>query len=185
MEAKKYVGEFWNILKENNSLKLVMIFLTLMLFIEGFFVIKAMHTQRTIVIPCVKGKYEFTDVQASPKYIIDMGIFLADLMENFTPKTIKYNYSRFLSFFAPDKFGKAQSVLMANAERYINSNVSSMFSATDVKLYPGKIVISGIRKLAISDKIVSTEKLIITIYYTIKNGEFEVISYEEKHKKSY
>ena len=184
MEAKKYVGEFWNILRENNVLKLVLLSFIVVLFIEGMFVIKAMHTQRTIVIPCVRGKYEFTDTQVSPKYLINMGIFLADLVENFTPKTIEYNYNRFLSFFTPENFGRAQSVLMANAERYISNNVSSMFSATDVKLFPGKIVVYGVRKLAISDKIVSTERLAISIYYTIKNGEFEVISYEEKHKKS-
>ncbi len=183
MRGEKYVSEFWNIARENNVLKLVLLSLILIIIIEGLFVVKVMYTQRTIVIPSVRGKYEFTDTKASPDYLVNMGIFLADLVENFTPATIKSNYERFLSFFSPAGYSKAQGVLMANAEQYITGNVSSLFAVKKVRLYPGRIVIQGRRKLIVAGKVISDEPINVVIYYLIKNGKFEVVSYEENKNK--
>lgn len=183
MEGKKYVNEFWNVVKENNILKMVLLSLIIVIFAEGFFAVKVMYTQRTIVIPSVRGRYEFTETGASPNYLVNMGIFLADLIENFTPSTVKFNYERFLSFLAPSGYGKAQGVLMANAEQYITGNVSSLFAVKKVKLFPQEILIRGIRKFIVAGKVVSSENLTVVIHYEIKNGEFEVVSYEENRSK--
>lgn len=184
VKGEKYVNEFWNIVRENNALKMVLMGLILIIIIEGFFTVKVMNTQRTIVIPSVKGKYEFTDTYVSHNYLVNMGILLANLIENFTPETVKFNYQRFLSFLSPENYGEAESVLMANAEKYISSNVSSMFTVKNVKIYPHEIDISGYRKLIVASKVVSSQNLKVIIHYEIKNGEFEVVNYEEKQGKN-
>ena len=184
MDGKTYVNEFWNIVKENNMLKMVLLTLILIIIIEGFFTVKVMYTQRTIVIPSVRGKYEFTDTRVSPNYLVNTGILLANLIENFTPQTVKFNYERFLSFLSPENYNKAQGSLMANAEQYVSSNVSSLFAVKKVKLYPGKILINGVRKFIVAGKVISNESLTVLILYKIKNGEFEVVSYEENRGKN-
>jgi len=180
MFNKKYLNEYRNTIYQNNVLKLTLSSLILVIFIEGFFIIKALNTQRTIVIPSVKGKYVVLDKSANTEYLTRMAYFLTNLVENFTPQTIKANYDRFLDYVAPEVYGSMQTTLLTNSQNYIATNTSSYFIPKTIKIFKNRIEITGNRKFIIGDKVVSANTIKITIGYAIKHGLFEVMSYEEE-----
>ena len=181
MFAKKYLNEYHETIRENNALKVTLMALILVIFIEGFFIIKTMDTQRTIVIPSVRGKYEITANSANADYLVQMGYYLSSLMETFTPQTVKSNYYRFLEYVAPEVYDSMKSAIMSEADKFISTDTSSFFSPLAYKIYKDNtLIITGKRMLITAGKVVSDTKINVKIKYKIVHGKFEVVAYEEE-----
>ncbi|MEM4066818.1 MAG: TraE/TraK family type IV conjugative transfer system protein [Candidatus Micrarchaeaceae archaeon] len=185
MDNKIYLNEYRNTIKSNNILKFTLFILLLLILIEGFFIIYSMNTQRTIIVPNVNGKYIISNSSANETYIKQMSYFLVDLMEDFTPSTVKSNYSEFLNYVAPDVYGKIQADIMANAENYIATDTSSFFAPKTFKMGPNKVVIIGDKRLVVGNQVVSSQTISIIITYTINQGKYEVTSYVESKNTNY
>lgn len=179
MYNSKYLNEYRNTVSQNNALKITLLALVVIIFIEGIFVIRTMDTQRTIIIPSVKGKYVISDSSANKAYITQMGYYVTNLVENFTPNSIKTNYALFLNYVDPQTFGEVQAELNANAANYAEMGASSFFAPLSIQYGSHTIIVTGNRQIIIAGRITSDTKMRIKIKYAIKHGEFEVVKYEE------
>lgn len=181
MDNKKYLSYFHNVVKCNNSLKFTIIALIIVILIEGFYMVDMMKSQKTIIIPGIKETYVISDKTANKNYIIKMSTFFVDLVENFSPRTVKRNYQLFLSYVDAKSYGSMQSDLMALAQSYISNDTSSWFVVDSIMMGSGNTVyVIGRKHLIVGNKIVSENRIKITIKFVIKNGLFKVVSYEEK-----
>ena len=185
MDSKIYLNEYRNTIRSNNILKLTLFVLLAVIVVEGFFIIYAMNTQRTIVIPNVSGKYVISKSSANENYIRQMSYYLVNLMENFTPSTVKSNCSEFLNYVAPSVYGSMQSSIMANAENYIATDTSSYFIPDGFKMTDNTVEITGIKRTIVGKQVVSENRVKITIKYVINQGKFEVESYVEAKDSNY
>jgi conjugal transfer pilus assembly protein TraE len=179
VDSKIYLNEYRNTIRSNNILKLTLFILLAVIVVEGFFIVYTMNTQRTIVIPNVSGKYVIANSSANANYVKQMSYYLVDLMENFSPSTVKSNYNEFLNYVAPDVFGNMQSNIMVNAENYIATDTSSYFIPKDFKMTDNTIYITGVKRNIVGKQVVSENEVKITIGYLINQGKFEVESYVE------
>jgi type IV conjugative transfer system protein TraE len=165
----------------NNALKIAVIVLAAVIAIEAVFIIKALNSEKTIIVPNVSGKYVIGGSSANPAYIKSTGTYLVSLIENFTPQTIGSNYKKFLGYASPQSYGLLQSTLVSNEKTYKRNDASSFFSIKSEKVYPGKLVIIGQDRLIIGSNVVSNKFIKINLIYKIVNGEFEVTGYVEKN----
>lgn len=179
MNNKLYLNEYRNTIKANNILKFTLFTLLLVIFVEGFFIIYTMNTQRTVIIPNVKGKYVVSNSSANNTYIQQMALMLTGLMEDFTPSTVKSNYAQFLDYVAPESYGNIQANIMSNAESYIATDTSSFFAPKTIKISSDEVDLIGDKRLIVGNQVVSNQSIKVVIKYTIKQGKFEVLSYEE------
>ena len=179
MFTKKYINKTRNIAADNNILKIVLTALVIIIAIEGYFIVKAFNMQKVIIIPTVTTKYAISSNTANKQYLESMSSYLTGLVLNFTPLTIKRNYNRFLDYVAPTSFFGIQSGLYANINPYMQSDASSWFIIKNTTVYPNKIVVTGIQRLLMSNKIVNNKGLKITLGYAIVNGEFQITDYSQ------
>ena len=185
MDSKIYLNEYRNTIRSNNILKLTLFVLLAVIVVEGFFIVYTMNTQRTIVVPNVSGKYVISKSSANENYIKQMSYYIVNLMENFTPSTVKSNYSDFLNYVSPDVYGSMQSSIMANAENYIATDTSSYFVPKSFKMTDNAVVITGVKRDIVGKQVVSENEVKITIGYSINQGKFEVESYVETKNNNY
>jgi conjugal transfer pilus assembly protein TraE len=185
VDSKIYLNEYRNTIRSNNILKLTLFILLAIIVVEGFFIVYTMNTQRTIVIPNTNGKYVISNSSANENYIKQMSYYIVNLMENFTPSTVKSNYSEFLNYVSPDVYGSMQSSIMANAENYIATDTSSYFIPKSFKMADNTVYITGIKRDIVGKQVVSKNEVKITIEYSINQGKFEVNSYVEAKNKNY
>lgn len=181
MSVKRYLNNYKNLVQNNNILKLAVLALAAVILIEAVFIIKALNSEKTIIVPNVSGKYVIGGSSANPAYIESMGTYLVSLVENFTPQTISSNYKKFLDYASPQSYGILQSTLVSNEKTYKRNDASSFFSIKNEHVYPGKITIIGQDRLIIGSNVVSNKAIKINLLYKIVNGEFEVIGYVEKN----
>lgn len=181
MAVKSYINGYRNLVANNNALKMVILILGAVILIEGVFILKALNSEKTIVVPNVSGKYIIGGTSANPTYIKTIGTYLVSLVQNFTPNTIDGNYREFLNYASPRAYGKLQSTLINNAKTYQKDDASSFFTIKSEKVLSDRVVVSGQSRLIIGSNVVSDKKLQVSILYKITNGEFEVIGYVEKN----
>jgi len=181
MSVKRYLNNYKNLVMNNNALKMTVIILAVVILVEAVFIIKALNSEKTIVVPNVSGKYVISSSSANPVYIQSIGTYLVSLVENFTPQTISSNYKKFLNYASPQSYGLLQSTLVSNEKAYKRNDASSFFSIKSEKVYLDKLVITGQDRLIIGSNVVSNKFLKISLLYKIVNGEFEVIGYVEKN----
>jgi len=185
VDSKIYLNEYRNTIRSNNILRLTLFILLAVIVVEGFFIVYTMNTQRTIVVPNVSGKYVISKSSANENYIKQMSYYIVNLMENFTPSTVKSNYSDFLNYVSPDVYGSMQSSIMANAENYIATDTSSYFVPKSFKMTDNAVVITGVKRDIVGKQVVSENEVKITIGYSINQGKFEVESYVETKNNNY
>jgi len=185
VDSKIYLNEYRNTIRSNNILRLTLFILLAVIVVEGFFIVYTMNTQRTIVVPNVSGKYVISKSSANENYIKQMSYYIVNLMENFTPSTVKSNYSDFLNYVSPDVYGSMQSSIMANAENYIATDTSSYFVPKSFKMTDNTVVITGVKRDIVGKQVVSENEVKITIGYSINQGKFEVESYVETKNNNY
>lgn len=178
---KKYINGYRNLVQNNNALKFAVIALAVIIFIEGVFIIKAFNAEKVIVVPNVNGKYVISQTGANPRYLKGIGVYLVGLAENFTPQNIGGNYKEFLNYASSGSFGNLQASFVSGEKTYKRNDASSFFAVKSVKLLPGKIVVTGNKRLIIGTSVVSSKMLQATLNYKIINGEFEVTGYVEKN----
>jgi len=180
MSVQKYLNNYKNLVMNNNVLKIAIIVLSVVIVIEAGFIIKALNSEKTIIVPNVSGKYVIGNSNANPAYIKSIGTYLVSLVKNFTPQTISSNYEEFLNYASPQAYGLLQSTLVSNETAYKQNDASSFFSIKSEKVLPDKVVIIGHDRLIIGSNVVSIKSLKINLLYKIVNGEFEVTGYVEK-----
>jgi conjugal transfer pilus assembly protein TraE len=184
MFIKKYINSVRNIKSENNVLKITLLALIVIIVIEGVFILRAFNMQKVIIVPTVNSKYVISTNAANKPYLRAMASYLTGLTMNFTPLTIKKNYDDFLDYTAPQAFFPIQSGLYADIKPYQASDASSWFIVKSIETYPGSIVVKGIQRLLMSNKVVSDKDLSITIDYVIIHGQFQVTGYFQKKAKN-
>jgi type IV conjugative transfer system protein TraE len=185
MDSKLYLNEYRNTIRANNILKFTLFTLLLVILIEGFFIVYTMNTQRTVIVPSVTGKYVISNSSANPEYVQQMSMYLINLMEDFSPNTVKNQYAEFLNYVSPDVFGKIQSDIMANAENYIATDTSSFFVPKSFKMSSTQAIVTGDKRQIVGNQVVSSQSIVITINYQITQGKFEVTSYVESKNNNY
>lgn len=181
MSVKKYLNNYKYLVMNNNVLKITVIVLAVVILIEAVFIIKALNSEKTIIIPTVSEKYVIGNNSASPLYVKSIGTYLVQLVQNFTPQTISSNYKKFLDYASPASYGTLQSSLVSNEKTYKRNDASSFFSIKSEKVYPNKLTVIGQDRLIIGSNVVSSKMIKINLLYKIVNGEFEVSGYVEKN----
>jgi len=181
MSVQKYLNNYKNLVMNNNVLKIAIIVLSVVIVIEAGFIIKALNSEKIIVVPNVSGKYVIGNSTANHTYVKAMGTYLVSLIEDFTPQTISSNYEQFLNYASPQAYGVLQSTFVSNEKAYKQNDASSFFSIKSEKVYPDKVVIIGQDRLIIGSNVVSNKSIKINLLYKIVNGELEVVGYVEKN----
>ena len=180
MSVRRYLNNYKYLVMNNNVLKITIIVLAAVILIEAVFIIKALNSEKTIIIPAVSNKYVVGNESASTLYVKSVGTYLVSLVQNFTPQTISSNYKKFLYYVSPSSYGALQSSLVSNEKTYKRNDASSFFSIKSETVKPNKLTVIGQDRLIIGSNVVSTKMMKINLLYKIVNGEFEVIGYVEK-----
>lgn len=180
VKAKKYLNDVKNIEARNNLLKFIVLLLVIGIFLQSMFSIYTMNKQRTVVIPShVEKEFSIQGNKASPEYINMMAKYVVELKENFTPATIKDRFAEFLSFIAPQAYGKIKVSLLTDIDKYIQYSASSWFTTQDVRIKGDRVYITGVKKSFIQNKQAESRQVRFMITYKINSGKFEVVKYEE------
>jgi len=185
MLIKKYISKTSNLFAENRLLKFAIVVLAIVELHNYQKVSEALKYQKTVLIPpTIEEKIEISGYKFSNSYLKAMGIYIANLLHDFTPKTVKGQYAAVSQFLDPSIYPEKSKELEYIAKKYWKNMVSSDLKINkitlEIKKKSGKISLKGKRFLYIYDEPARLEEIEIDILYKNDNGLFHIK--DIKHK---
>lgn len=183
MEIKRYVSRASNIFAENRLAKLIIICLVFMNIIQFIYINAAFKEQRIVLIPAgLTKKVEISGNYLDQNYLEAMGIYISQLLYNFTYDNVEQQYKELETLFTPESHAKYSESLNKIAKQYRKNKITMNFLFKNIKVSIApdqEIVVGGTVKKYILNEIESEKKINLIIKYRIDKGLFSIVDIEE------
>ena len=180
-----------NAIRERDNLKaavrLLMFFVVVIgfgLFYLGFKVERAANSQRTILIPGLDSKIEFTGDDLSDESADLYARRVVMLRASFSPGTVRKNFNQLLKLFAPESYPDAWKLYYDFADKIETANVTSTYFIDKIEINKQNktIIVTGENRKFKNNTPLSDAVIQYTIGYRIDQGQFQVLNIDEKEK---
>jgi len=115
-----------------------------------------------------------------PAYLEQMGTFIAYMVLNATPASLKFQSGQLKPYLAPEAYGKLQTDMESRQSRYARYQMSTLFYPNQIYLSKSRcrIQVEGELKTFIGEKLGSSKIRKLDIGCKNVNGRFYVTSIE-------
>lgn len=184
MNAKDYLQRSSSLFSQNRLLKFCFIFLSIAFCYNSVQVSKALHYQRTVLIPPkMSGEIEFLQGKPTEKYIKDMSRTIANLAGTYSPSTVRENFEALLYYYHPEFYPQASERWYSLASRAEEGLVSSVFYLEDICVGDKTIELFGqLVQYTGSTPLENTTRTYL-VDYQVEDGRFYINSIKEKALK--
>lgn len=182
MEKTVYKNKLIKALRRVQVNDLILIILALCLLLTLTLAVKNMGRERTIIVPPVVHDNFWVDSNnADPKYLQEMATYFIFLANNVSPENIEYQNSLIINYVNPSEQGILRTQLAQQASRVKRNQLTTMFSIIGFKVDAGAniVIINGVLKSIIGDKVVSTTEKSYRISFQIINGQLYINEFGE------
>ena len=183
MKLDLYLKKTDNLFAENRLLKFVIVLMTVAVCFSFYSMNRVLTHQQTIIIPPnFDQRLEIKGNNVNDEYLKMYTRYILDLLLNYTPKNIKYNFNDLLSFSTPELYPELQKNLLKIEDNVDKLRVSSMFYPSQITIDREKkiITIGGVRRqFANFSKIDETQRNYY-LRYQIDNGRFYIANIQEQ-----
>jgi len=183
VKSNKFIELISNLKSENGLLKFVIIILTAALIIEGLLMVKLYASERTIIVPAyVDKRFSISNGVASQEYIEMMTKYAIELLSNYTPETVSDRQAEFMKFI-PSDYYKTVYEQMAPMVAEVKANfITQHYIPQSITLQSNKVVVIGVMRRYVQDKLAAAGQLQYEITFRINNGRYEIVNYEKSDK---
>ena len=136
-----------------------------------------------LVPPTVSKSFWVGVDQFDRTHLEEMGLYVAQLMLNVTPKSARFQGQQLLKIVTPGAYAAMSNDIQMNAALIERLNVATTFSPTsysyDAKL-PNRIAVSGVYQTHYSDKTISSSNKVYMVEFTRSaSGRMELKDFKE------
>lgn len=182
MTPDAYVGKTSNVYGQNRLLKFVIVTLTLSVVVSSIFSWLALKYQKVIIMPPVmEKKFEISGKSVDEEYVRQFSRYIIGLLITYSPQSVKGQYNEILLHTYPGSYSKFKKKLDDTIIDIEKLSVSSVFYIQSVKVDTSKqtISIGGIKRQFSQDHRVFDGKSNYQITYTVVDGRFYVVDFQE------
>ena len=183
MNVNLYLKKTDNLFAENRLLKFVIVLMTIAVCFSFISVNKALNHQQTIIIPPnFDQRLEIKGDNVNDDYLKMYTRYILDLLLNYTPKNIKYNFNDLLSFATPELYPELQKNLLKIEDNVDKLRVSSIFYPSQIIIDREKhiITIGGVRRQFANLSQIEETRRNYYLKYQIDNGRFYIGNIQEQ-----
>lgn len=160
---------------ENVTSRYIIGFLVLLIMWQQFVLSNRITGQRTVFMPpkIVTKEFWIAGNEVSSSYLEMMGQFVIFNLFDVTPENAKFNGDNLLAIVEP-KFYEAVDSTIQTQQNYLTVNqISRTFYIGKINAKtPGVIVVEGLLREHIADKMISKQNVVVSISYNIEQGRF-------------
>lgn len=182
MEKTVYKNKLINAVKRIRMNDLILLILTICLLLALTLAVKNMGRERTILVPpVIHDRFWVDSNDADPKYLQEMATYFIFLANNINPDNIDYQNSLIINYVNPSQQSYLKTQLAQQASRIKRNQLTTMFSIVGFKVdsTANIVVVKGILKSIIGDKVVSTLEKSYRISFQIINGQLYINEFGE------
>lgn len=183
MLLKRFLQISSNLFAENRLLKFCVVVLTLGFVWNTYKVNDIKDKVRTVVVPPhINSKIEISGSYANESYIKEYVRYVGALLWNYSPATVRGQFSEISVSFHPSVFDAARERLYVLADQIETTRASSVYYISKItNNSDGNFIeVTGNRLLTLQDKSVESKTKSYFILYKIENGRFWIMGVEEK-----
>ena len=187
MLLKRYMQAASNLFAENRLLKFCVVVLTVGFVLLAYRVDGIKDRVRTVVVPPVlHSKVEISGSWTTDSYCREYMRYLGALVWNYSPSTVREQFSESLASWHPDVFQMAKERFYLLADQVEKTRASSAFYIHKIHHEAEKnyVEVTGNRVLMMQDKSVDTATKTYFVAYKVENGRFWIMGIEEKTDRS-
>ncbi len=180
MKVKKYIEEKTNLKSENGLLRFCVFMLVAGLLLEGLLMIKLYASARTIIVPAyVDKRFSISNGTASQEYVEMMTKYAIELVSNYTPDTISDRQSEFMKFIPPEYYRAVYEQMNPLVAEVKGNFITQHYIPQTITLEGNKVVVMGVLRRFVQDKLAAAGPAQYTIVFRINNGRYEIVKYEK------
>ncbi|MBU0991731.1 MAG: type IV conjugative transfer system protein TraE [Proteobacteria bacterium] len=183
MNIKLYTKQSSNLFAENRLLKFVVVILTIGVVWSMVSANRALKYQRTIILPPkVDHRIEISGNAVNDDYLKMYTRYILELLLNYTPKTVQFNFNDLLSLVSPELYQELQSNLFKIVDNVEKLRITSVFYPSNIIIDQEKkyITIRGRRKQFSHFAKIEESERNYYLRYEITNGRFFLTNIQEQ-----
>lgn len=160
---------------ENISFRIITVVLSIMIMYLVYVIISRTDSQKVVFMPpkIVNQEFWIAGNQVSKQYLHEMGQFVSFNLLNITRENANNNIENILTLVDPNFYQQLKTNLLMQTDYITANSISRTFFVSSIDAdTKGLIKVHGVIKDIISDKVVRSENIILSINYMIEHGRF-------------
>jgi len=187
MKLDLFLQKTSNLYAENRLLKFVTLVLGFAVIINSFFSYKALHYQKTIILPpVVDQRISISGNNANDEYVKLFARYSIGLLETYTPVSVHSQFDELLKLVTPNFYPSFENTLADLSATVKTLMITSAFYPFRINIdqQNKEITIMGMKKQFTGSSIVGQgQNKTYIIGYIISNGRFFINDFKEAETK--
>ena len=186
MFQKFYKNSLDKYIFENITFRFITTILILLIVYLVWVLSTRINAQKVVFMPpkVITQEMWVTGSEVSKSYLEEMGQFVAFNLLNITKHNANSNIDNIMPLIEAQYYNQVKGELIAQTEYIINNSISRTFFVSLIDANTkGKIVVDGVIKDIVGDKVVTSKNTLVNIGYKIAQGRFWINSIEVTEKK--
>jgi len=171
---------------ENITFRFTTTALVLLIMYLIWIIVSRTDSQKIVFMPpkMVAQEFWITGNEVSKSYLHEMAQFVTFNLLNITKHNASSNVDNIMPLIDPAYYNQVKTELTAQNEYVIANSISRTFflSAVDADT-KGTIIVQGVMKDIIGDKVVNSKPYLVNIGYKIEQGRFWINAIETRENK--
>lgn len=136
--------------------------------------------ERTIVTPpVIERAFWVEDAAASPAYLEQMAVFLAQLALSYSPANVEHQGEVFLRYADPAAYGVLRTRWLEDTERVKRNRVASVFHPLEVRTRGRRVAVLGELRTLVGSKQTDQRRAAFRIDFALRSGRLFVTEFLE------
>lgn len=181
----KYYNFWEKLLTENRIYQIVIIALVIVIIVEGI-LINSLFKEKQVVIlpPKIEKEFWVAGDKLSTSYLEQVAYYIADRVLSVSPATVDQSFDAILPFLTtdPEAVKSIQSSLNLQAKKIKENDIYQIFYpmrfSVDEKRH--KMYVEGMLRKMTGSTYIGQEKVILELFFTVKNGRLLITSIDVK-----
>jgi conjugal transfer pilus assembly protein TraE len=153
--------------------------------LTGLLLVRGNNHRETLVPPVIHQSFWVEDDKVSKEYLMEMGVFLAQLFFDVTPDNVTFNHDHLKKYVHPRFYGALENNANGYAERMKRDNSSTFLSISS--LVPdernARVAIRGILHTYVGDRRVASLAKTYAFGFAFNSGRVLLTSIKETNDK--
>ena len=181
MDFKKFTGTIAFLRAENRLLKFAILLIAISNVLFGLLSYTAVRTKQVVVVPLTSTRSILVGRNPDSMYVLQVSRFVLDNLLTYTPYTVKKQYEQVLPLFDPSVYHQYKKIFESFIENASAAKLASVFMIERISHSPENHTIKTVgNKLTLfEDSIVERKTATYELKYTVKYGEFRILSYKK------
>ncbi len=183
MKFKNFLSEHENVKTENKLLKFVIIVLAITVMFNFYYVDKASHSEKIIILPPqLHSKVVFNGNKPDKAYFDQITRYVISLALDYTSATARGQFAELLTMLSPSAFKVYQPALYDLANRLESAgDISNAFYISTIKVKKDKnqIIVEGMNDTYSANTLLKQQSEQYQIGYEVKSDRFIITSFNK------